>query len=61
MMTNVKEINKEFKEANRHFKKAIELGKKNLIIGQVNFPGIKKESRMRKAKVTPDPEGKEGT
>lgn len=64
MMTNVKEIFKEFNLAKKHFKKAIELAKKSIVIGEVNFPRSEKKivkERLKKlAKATPEPEGKEG-
>jgi hypothetical protein len=63
MITNVKEIYKDFNLARKHFKKAIELAKKNLIVGEINFPkGEKKivKERLKKlAKVTPEAEGKD--
>lgn len=60
-VVNVKEIFKEFNLAKKHFKKAIELAKKSVIVGEINFPGVVKKVRVRKAKITPDPEGKEPT
>jgi hypothetical protein len=71
MLTSVKEIYKDFNLARKHFKRAIELAKKNMIVGEIHFPTKRKDiftgpevkrvriPRMRKAKVTPEPEGKE--
>jgi hypothetical protein len=50
MMTNIREINQNFRLAKKYFSKAIELAKKNLIIGEVNFPSAPKAVRTRKAK-----------
>lgn len=58
-VVNVKEIYKEFNLAKKHFKKAVELAKKNLVVGEIHFAGSEKKPRARKAKVTPEPEGKE--
>jgi hypothetical protein len=58
-ITNVKEIQKEFNLAIRHFRNAVKMAKHNLIIGEVNFQTAPKPVRTRKAKVTPETEGKE--
>jgi hypothetical protein len=71
MIQNAKEIQKEFNLAIRHFRNAVKMAKKNLIIGEINFPTKRKDiftgpevkglriPRVRKAKVTPEAEGKE--
>jgi len=56
-VVNVKEIYKEFNLAKKHFKKAIELAKKNVVIGEIHFAGAEKKAKVKKAKVTPAPEG----
>lgn len=58
---HVREINKEFNLAKKHFKKAVELAKKSVVVGEINFPGAEKKVRVRRAKIMPGAEGREGT
>lgn len=59
MMTQVKEIYREFNLAKKHFIKAVELAKKSVIVGEINFPETGKKARERKIKVTLEPEVKD--
>jgi hypothetical protein len=59
MITNLQEINKEYRLAMKHFKKAIELAKKSIVVGEINFPTPEKKVRAKKVKVTPGPQGKD--
>jgi hypothetical protein len=50
MMTNSKDVLKEFNLALKHFRNAVKMAKKNLIIGEVNFQTAPKTVRTRKVK-----------
>ncbi len=56
MIVKMKEIWQEFNAAKRHFNHAIKLAKMSVVVGEINFP--EKKARIKKAKVTPEPEGK---